>query len=85
VYDGLLGGARTFAPDRAMARELLAASPQAAYWAWANRAFVARAVRFAVGAGVCQVLDIGCGLLARTGSVHQVAWILGWPMWTTIR
>jgi SAM-dependent methyltransferase len=57
-----------------MARELLAASPQAAYWAWANREFVARAVRFAVGAGVRQILDIGCGLLARAGSVHQVAW-----------
>jgi SAM-dependent methyltransferase len=74
VYDGLLGGARTFAADRRMAGELLAASPEAAYWAWANRQFLGRAVRFTLAAGVRQVLDIGCGLPPTVGSVHEIAW-----------
>jgi SAM-dependent methyltransferase len=57
-----------------MAEQLLSASPEAAYWAWANRQFLGRAVRYTLAAGVRQVLDIGCGLPATMGSVHEIAW-----------
>lgn len=74
VYAALLGDAHTFGPDRDMAGALLAAEPEARFWARANRAFVGRAVRFVLGAGVRQILDIGCGLPAAAGNVHEVAW-----------
>jgi hypothetical protein len=74
VYAGLLGDGSTFAPDRDMAAELVAAEPDAAYWARANRAFLRRAVRFVVDEGARQILDIGCGLPATPGSVHEAAW-----------
>jgi SAM-dependent methyltransferase len=74
VYDGLLLGSHTFAVDREMAQELLAVQPEVTYWAWANRLFVGRAVRFVLGAGVRQVLDIGCGLPTTDGNLHDIAW-----------
>ncbi|GAA4714889.1 SAM-dependent methyltransferase [Phytohabitans rumicis] len=74
VYAALLGDAHTFAPDRAMAADLLAAEPEARYWARANRAFLGRAVRYALDAGARQILDIGCGLPATRGSLHEIAW-----------
>lgn len=73
VYDRLLGGGQNFAADREMAGALLAAQPDAAYWALANRLFLRRAVRFVLGTGVRQVLDIGCGLPDVHGNVHEIA------------
>ena len=73
IYDYLLGGKDNFAADREAARRLLAAVPDAARAAQANRAFLARAVRFlAAEAGIRQFLDIGTGLPTH-GNVHEIA------------
>ena len=72
VYDFFLGGSHNFAVDRAMAEKLLALAPDAADVMRANRAFLRRAVRFMVGAGITQFLDIGSGI-PTVGNVHEVA------------
>jgi len=71
VYDHFLGGAHTFAADRALADRLTAAVPDVARMAWATRAFLHRAVCFLVEIGIEQFLDLGCGLLTF-GSVHDI-------------
>ncbi|MFI5066778.1 MAG: SAM-dependent methyltransferase [Streptosporangiales bacterium] len=73
IYDYLLGGKDNFAADRAAAGELLAAVPDAAVAARANRRFLGRAVwHLARDAGIRQFLDIGTGLPTR-GNVHEIA------------
>ena len=73
VYDYWLGGKDNFAVDRAAAQEAIGAYPNIVLSARANRAFLARAVRFlAAEAGIRQFLDIGTGL-PTGGSTHQVA------------
>jgi SAM-dependent methyltransferase len=72
IYDYLLGGSLNFAADRAVARQLISMVPDAPLVAQANRAFLRRAVRFLVDAGVRQFLDIGSGVPTR-GNVHEVA------------
>jgi O-methyltransferase involved in polyketide biosynthesis len=72
VYDYYLGGAHNFAVDRAMAQEALAGWPQLPLIMRANRAFLRRAVRFLVRAGIRQFLDLGSGI-PTVGNVHQVA------------
>src|SRR6516225_7687118 len=73
VYDYWLGGKDNFAVDRAAGDQAIRAFPDVAVSARANRAFLARAVRFLVGtAGVRQFLDIGTGI--PTGNnTHEVA------------
>jgi hypothetical protein len=73
VYDYLLGGKDNFAADRAAAGYLLQAYPNLVYTVRANRAFLARAVRFLVtDMGVRQFLDIGTGIPAADNT-HEVA------------
>ena len=73
IYDWLLGGKDNFAADREAGQRLLAAVPDAAKAARANRAFLGRAVRFlAEEAGIRQFLDIGTGLPTQ-GNVHEIA------------
>ena len=72
VYDYLLGGKDHFAADRQAAERLLAALPNAADVAKANRAFLAAAVRYVAGQGIAQYLDIGAGL-PTSPSVHECA------------
>src|SRR5256885_7961686 len=72
AYDYTLGGAHNFAVDRDFARHLLAAVPDMRITARANRAFLHRAVRFLVEAGVRQFLDIGSGI-PTVGNVHEIA------------
>jgi len=72
IYDYLLGGSLNFAADREAARHLLAMVPDVPLVAQANRAFLRRAVRFLVDAGVRQFLDIGSGVPTR-GNVHEIA------------
>jgi hypothetical protein len=73
VYDYWLGGKDNFAADREAAEEAIAASPGIVEAARANRAFLARAVRFlARDRGVRQFLDIGTGL-PTAPSTHEVA------------
>src|SRR5262249_38994238 len=72
VYDFFLGGSHHFAVDRAMAEQLLKLAPDVGEIMQANRAFLRRAVRFMVGAGITQFLDIGSGI-PTVGNVHEVA------------
>ncbi|MFD0689914.1 SAM-dependent methyltransferase [Actinomadura fibrosa] len=72
MYDYLLGGTRHTAADRAVAHAAVAAAPGIRLTLWENRKFIKRAVRYAVGRGVDQILDIGSGIPAR-GAVHEVA------------
>jgi hypothetical protein len=72
VYDALLGGSHNFAVDRDVASALTAIEPTARDAARANRAFLGRAVRFLVDAGIRQFLDIGSGV-PTLGNVHEIA------------
>ncbi len=73
VYDYWLGGKDNFAADREAAEEAIAANPGIVADARANRAFLARSVRFlARERGVRQFLDIGTGL-PSCPNTHEVA------------
>jgi len=73
VYNYLLGGKDNFAADRAAGDAAIKAYPATAYAARANRAFLARVVRYlAADAGIRQFLDIGTGIPAANNT-HQVA------------
>jgi S-adenosyl methyltransferase len=72
IYDSWLGGKDNFAADREAAELALLAYPELAEAIRSNRAFLGRAVRFLVGAGIRQFLDIGTGLPAGDNT-HEVA------------
>lgn len=72
VYDYLLGGTHNYAVDQAFAQEQLRLLPDIRDFARSNRAFLRRAVRYAVEQGVRQFVDIGSGLPTQ-GNVHEVA------------
>ncbi len=72
IYDYLLGGAANFETDRVFADKLLEIMPGARTAARLNRAFLRRAVRFCVSAGITQFLDIGSGV-PTVGNVHEIA------------
>jgi hypothetical protein len=72
IYDYWLGGKDNFTADRAAAVESAAAVPELPLLARENRAFLGRAVRFCVAAGVTQFLDIGSGL-PTADNTHEVA------------
>jgi S-adenosyl methyltransferase len=72
IYDYLLGGAANFAADREYAEQLLTVMPEARNAARRNRAFLRRAVRFCVEAGIRQFLDVGSGI-PTAGNVHEIA------------
>lgn len=73
VYDYWLGGKDHFAVDRAAGDQAVSAFPAVLLSARANRAYLARAVRFLAGeAGIRQFLDIGTGI-PTVNHTHQVA------------
>lgn len=72
VYDYYLGGSTNFEADRELARRVTEAVPWTTEAARNNRAFLRRAVRFCVNAGIRQFLDIGSGT-PTVGNVHEVA------------
>lgn len=72
IYDYYLGGSHNFEVDREAARNAMAFMPGLPKIMQANRAFMRRAVRYAVGEGVTQFLDIGSGI-PTYGNVHEVA------------
>lgn len=72
MYDYYLGGSNNFSVDRSLARRVVAAVPDTPLQAQANRAFLRRVVRYLVGAGVRQFLDIGSGI-PTVGNVHEIA------------
>ena len=73
VYDYWLGGKDNFAADRELGERTLQAYPNLVFSVRANRAFLARAVRFlAAEAGIRQFLDIGTGI-PTADNTHEVA------------
>ena len=73
VYDYWLGGKDNFEADRTAGEEALAAYPDLVSSVRANRAFLARGVRFlAAEAGIRQFLDIGTGI-PSANNTHEVA------------
>jgi SAM-dependent methyltransferase len=73
VYDYWLGGKDNFAADRELGERTLQAYPNLVFSVRANRAFLARTVRFlAAEAGVRQFLDIGTGI-PTASNTHEVA------------
>ncbi len=73
VYNAILGGKDNYAADRAAAEATIRAFPGNAMAARANRAFLARAVRYlAAEVGIRQFLDIGTGL-PSADNTHEVA------------
>src|SRR5216683_5124880 len=73
VYDYWLGGKDNFAADRAAAEQAIAANPGILRDVRANRAFLARAVRYlAAERGIRQFLDIGTGI-PTANNTHEVA------------
>jgi hypothetical protein len=73
VYDFWLGGRNNFAADRAAGEEALEAFPGLISSVRANRAFLARTVRYlAQERGIRQFLDLGTGIPA-SNNTHEVA------------
>jgi hypothetical protein len=73
VYDYWLGGKDNFTVDREAGDRAIEAYPDLKLSVRANRAFLARAVRFLAGeAGIRQFLDIGSGL-PSANNTHEVA------------
>jgi trans-aconitate methyltransferase len=73
VYNYWLGGKDNYAADRKAGDAALQANPDIYHSVRANRAFLARAVRYLAGqAGIRQFLDIGTGIPAADNT-HEVA------------
>jgi hypothetical protein len=73
VYDYWLGGKDNYAADRKAGDAALEAYPYIAAGVRANRAFLARVVRYLAGeAGIRQFLDIGTGI-PTANNAHEVA------------
>jgi hypothetical protein len=73
IYDYWLGGKDNYAVDRAAGDAALRVYPGLAQSVRANRAFLARAVRYlAAEAGIRQFLDIGTGI-PTANNTHEVA------------
>jgi SAM-dependent methyltransferase len=73
VYDYWLGGKDNFAADRLAGDQAILAYPDIVYSVRANRAFLARTVRYlAREAGIRQFLDIGTGI-PTANNTHEVA------------
>jgi hypothetical protein len=72
IYDYWLGGKDNFAVDREAAEQAIAAYPPILRAVRAQRAFLARAVRFLAEQGIRQFLDIGTGI-PTANNTHEVA------------
>jgi S-adenosyl methyltransferase len=73
IYAYWLGGKDHYAADRETAEQVIRCRPQVVAGARANRAFLARVVRYLAGeCGIRQFVDIGPGLPAP-GNTHDVA------------
>jgi SAM-dependent methyltransferase len=72
MYDYFLGGYHNFPADQEAARAVIAQAPFMPVWARNNRAFLRRAVRYLLRAGIRQFLDIGSGI-PTVGNVHEIA------------
>jgi hypothetical protein len=72
VYDACLGGKDNYEVDRAVMERITQVLPQVRNFAWDNRNFLIRALRFiALQTGITQYLDCGSGL-PTAENTHQV-------------
>ncbi|MGH3683751.1 MAG: SAM-dependent methyltransferase [Pseudonocardiaceae bacterium] len=72
IRDCWLGGSHYTEADREVAERLLVGAPHLAHMVRVYRALLGRMVRYLVGAGVRQFVDLGSGL-PTVGNVHEVA------------
>jgi len=72
IYDYYLGGSHNFAVDREFAKRAIELWPQLPQIMRENRSFLNRAIRYLVGQGITQFLDLGSGI-PTVGNVHEVA------------
>jgi hypothetical protein len=72
IRDCWLGGSYHTAADRELAELILVGVPYLAHVVRVYRALLGRVVRYLVGTGVRQFLDLGSGL-PTVGNVHEVA------------
>ncbi|GAA3637140.1 S-adenosyl methyltransferase [Lentzea atacamensis] len=72
VYDYWLGGAHNFAADRAVGQKALEFMPELRNVILNHRSFLRRSVRYLLGQGVRQFLDLGSGI-PTVGNVHEIA------------
>jgi len=72
AYDYALGGYHNFQVDRDFLDRLVQALPGIRADAIANRALLHRVIRWLIGQGVRQFLDIGSGV-PTVGNVHEIA------------
>jgi hypothetical protein len=72
VYDFWLGGKDNFAVDREVGKQVLEVHPETVLSVRANRAFLARSVRYLAEQGIRQFLDVGTGLPSGNNT-HEVA------------
>ncbi|SUD49049.1 S-adenosyl methyltransferase [Nocardia otitidiscaviarum] len=72
MYDALLGGSHNFEIDRQAAEMGKKLVPDLPRLALSNRAFLRRAVRYLMDAGVRQFFDVGSGI-PTAGNVHEIA------------
>jgi hypothetical protein len=72
IYDYYLGGAHNFAIDREFGDKAIQVMPDVGSLSWLNRLFLRRAVRYCVGQGIRQFLDIGSGV-PTVGPTHEIA------------
>jgi SAM-dependent methyltransferase len=72
VYDYYLGGFHNFEVDRTMAQQAIEMWPDLPAIMQANRAYLRRVVRYLVGEGMDQFLDLGSGI-PTSANVHAVA------------
>jgi hypothetical protein len=62
IYDCALGGKDHFSADRRVVEMIRVVLPEVSQAAWANRRFHQRAAQWMARQGICQFLDLGCGL-----------------------
>lgn len=72
IHNAHLGGLHNFAADRWLAQREEEIQPRLPAILHAERAFLTRAIRFLIAAGVRQFLDLGSGL-PTAGPVHEIA------------
>ena len=84
VYNYWLGGKDHYPADRKAAEKVMRVRPQVVAGARANRAFLARVVRYlAAEAGIRQFLDIGTGMCASYCVPFK--WLCGFGAWRRVR
>ncbi|MQY25279.1 SAM-dependent methyltransferase [Nocardia aurantia] len=72
LYHYYLSGEAVFEIDKIFAERIFEIAPYADLFAHNNRSFLQRAVKYMVGQGIQQFLDIGSGL-PTVGNTHEVA------------